>query len=107
MTEILKISSDNFEEVVKNADVPVLVDFGAEWCGPCKRMEPHVENLAKDFSGKAKVGKIDVGESQDLAGRFGVMSVPTVIVFKNGKIMEQSVGYLPKDKLAQLLRKHL
>ena len=81
----LKLNSENFEKEVLNSDKPVLVDFYADWCGPCKMMAPIIEEIAEELQGKAKVGKINVDENQELAMKYEVMSIPTLIIYKNGK----------------------
>ncbi len=100
MSEVIHIKG-NFDEEVLQSSVPVLVDFGAEWCGPCQRLAPFVEELANDFSDRAKVAKVDVDSNQELATQYGVMSVPTVIVFKGGEQAQKWVGFTPKETLAQ------
>jgi thioredoxin 1 len=93
----------NFETDVLKSDVPVLVDFTATWCGPCKALAPIVEKLADDFAGQVRVGKCDIDDSPGTAAKFGVRSVPTVMVFKNGQKIAQHVGLTNRDKLVQLL----
>lgn len=99
----LKINSENFEKEVLNSEKPVLVDFFADWCGPCKMMAPIVEELATELDGKAKVGKINVDENSDIAVEYNVMSIPTLIVFKNGKEEKRLVGVRDKEELLRLL----
>lgn len=95
----LKINSENFEKEVLNSNELVLVDFYADWCGPCKMMAPVVEELAGELQGKAKVGKINVDENQDLAMKYNVMSIPTLIIFKDGKEFKRFVGVRDKNEL--------
>lgn len=95
----LKITSENFEKEVLNSDIPVLVDFYATWCGPCKMMSPIVEEIAKEMEGKVKVLKIDTDEEQQLAIKYGIMSIPTFIIFKNGKIEKTLIGMQDKTEL--------
>ena len=107
MGAAIKITSENFEsEVVKSA-VPVLVDFWAEWCGPCRMVLPIVEEIAGELAGKAKVGKVNVDESPELASQFDVASIPTLLIFKNGAVVDQMVGALPKPKLLERLKAQL
>ena len=98
----LKINSENFEKEVLNSEKPVLVDFYADWCGPCNAMAPVIEELAKELEGKAKVGKINVDENSDIAVEYNVMSIPTLIVFKNGKEEKRLVGLRDKEELLSL-----
>jgi thioredoxin 1 len=103
----LKVGSADFQSVVLNSKVPVFVDFWATWCPPCKRIAPFVEELAKDFDGRAKVVKIDVDDAGDIAQSYGIMSIPTLMVFKGGKPVEQFVGAMPKEQMASMLERHL
>ncbi len=98
----LKITSENFDEMVLKSEKPVLVDFWATWCGPCQMQGPIVEDLA-DTEPSVTVGKINVDEESDLAEKYSVMSIPTLIVFKGGKAVERSVGVTPKEKLLDML----
>ena len=97
------ITNDNFEQVVLKSDKPVLVDFWATWCGPCKMLSPIIEEVRKETEGKAVVGKINVDEQQELAMQFGVMSIPTLLVFKNGEIVKKQIGFIPKQAVLGLL----
>lgn len=101
MSEIV-ITSDNFESEVLNSELPVLVDFWAQWCGPCMMLAPTIEEIAKEYSGKVKVGKVNVDDESALAIKFGITSIPTVLLFKDGKMVESSVGYVTKEKLLSL-----
>ncbi len=93
---IVHLTDSNFKKEVLESDLPVLVDFWASWCGPCKMIAPLVEELAGEFDRKIKVGKVDVDENPNTAGQFGIMSIPTLMFFKDGKVMEQAVGALSK-----------
>ena len=98
------ITKDNFQAEVLQSDKPVLVDFWASWCGPCKMLSPVVDQIA-DENPDIKVGKVNVDEEPELAGQFGVMSIPTLLVFKDGKLAGQSVGVRPKDYILEMLGK--
>lgn len=102
MTE-LKITAANFENEVLNSDKPVLLDFYADWCGPCKMLAPVLHEIAEERTGAFKVGKVNVDEQPDLAAEFGVMSIPTLLLFENGKLVRQAVGARPKSGVLELL----
>lgn len=101
----LKLTQDNFEQEVLQADKPVLVDFWAPWCGPCRMVSPIVEEIAGEVAGQAKVGKVNVDEEPELAARYGVMSIPTLIVVKDGKVVSSTVGAQPKQAILSMLEK--
>ena len=103
----LHLDEKNFEAEVLNAQGPVLVDFWAEWCGPCKMIGPIIDQLASELQGKLKVGKVNVDEASALASQFSVMSIPTLLIFKNGQPVDQIVGAMPKDRLLAKLQPHL
>ena len=98
----IKLSTENFQKEVLKSEKPVLVDFYADWCGPCNAMAPVIEELAKELEGKVKVGKINVDENPDIAVEYNVMSIPTLIVFKNGKEEKRLVGLRNKEELINL-----
>ncbi len=97
----VKVSDATFESDVLKSDVPVVVDFWAEWCGPCKMIGPSLEELAKDYDGKVKIGKLNVDENPGVAGKLGIRSIPTLMLFKGGKVTSQKVGAAPKGELAK------
>jgi thioredoxin 1 len=101
--EIASVNQDNFKKVVLESEKPVLVDFWAPWCGPCKAVSPVVEELAQEYSSKAGFAKVNVDEAPLVASTYGIMSIPTLIVFKNGEPAEQVIGYKPKSELKKLL----
>ncbi|UCH50351.1 MAG: thioredoxin [Chloroflexota bacterium] len=100
---IVNVDQDSFQKTVLDSQKPVLVDFWAPWCGPCRAVAPVVEELAKDYKGKIEFTKLNVDEAPFVASKFGVMSIPTIIVFKDGKPLQQAIGYQPKDQLKKLL----
>ncbi|AEF95051.1 thioredoxin [Desulfotomaculum nigrificans CO-1-SRB] len=99
----MELNAANFETEVLKADIPVLVDFWAAWCGPCRAIAPIVEQLSTEFAGKVKIGKVNVDENRDLAQQFGVMSIPTLIFFKNGEKVDQVIGFTSKADLEKKL----
>ena len=101
----LKFDEKNFSNEVMKSEIPVLVDFWAEWCGPCHIMSPIIDEVAKEFEGKVKIGKINVDENQVLASQYGIMSIPTILAFKDGKVVSQLVGARPKKDLVDLINK--
>lgn len=102
MAEII-LTADNFEKEVLGSDIPVLVDFFATWCGPCRMVAPIIEEIAAENVGKIKVGKINVDDEAKLANEYGIESIPTLLVFKNGKVAERAVGYMPKEAILALI----
>lgn len=102
MSEVT-LTDQNFNEEVLKSNQPVLVDFWAPWCGPCRIVGPIVEELAKEYEGKIKVGKLNVDENQATAQKYGVMSIPTLAIFKNGEVLDQLIGAQPKETIAQHL----
>ena len=100
----LKITKENFENEVMKSNIPVLIDFWAPWCGPCQMMGPIIEQLAEEYEGKAKVGKVNVDEEGELSQAFGVMSIPTIVLVKDGKVVRQAVGARPKAEVEAMLQ---
>ncbi len=107
MSSVLELTEKNFENEVTKSDLPVLVDFWAEWCGPCKMMSPIVDQIAAEMQGKLKVAKVNVDEAQELAAQFNIMSIPTMMVFKAGKPVEIIVGAMSKDQLLNKVKPKL
>lgn len=100
---IIEVNDNNFEQEITEYSGVALVDFAAEWCGPCQRMKPSIEELGTEYAGKAKVAHVDIDKSRSIAAKYGIMSIPCVIVFKNGKEVERSIGLVPKATLAGLI----
>ncbi len=103
----VEITDTNFENEVEKSDVPVLIDFWAAWCGPCRALAPTVEQIAEEYQGKVKVGKLDVDANSSLSARFQIRGIPTLLLFKDGQVKEQLVGAVPKDTIVGAISKHL
>ncbi len=99
----VEFTDANFEQEVLKSDIPVLVDFWAVWCGPCKMIAPFVEELAGEYEGKAKIGKVDVDNNPNISMTYGIRSIPTLLIFRDGKIVDQIIGAIPKQAMAQKL----
>ena len=107
MSQVLEADAANFEAEVVQADRPVLVDFSATWCGPCKKLEPLVQEIADDYDGRLKVVKVDIDKAPGIAAKFAVMSVPTLVLFRDGKVMDQLTGLVAKRVIADRVDKVL
>ena len=103
----ITLTDENFEKEVLKSEIPVLVDFWAQWCGPCLVMGPIIEEIAKEFEGKIKVGKLNVDENPATAQKYGIMGIPTLMIFKDGKVVERIVGLRPKQVLVETIQKFL
>ncbi len=101
------LTQSNWEEEVLNSDIPVLVDFWAPWCGPCRMVAPVVSEIAEEYKGKLKVGKLNTDEEPEIAVRYGIMSIPTLMIFKNGEVVDQIIGAVPKEYLVEKLQQVL
>lgn len=97
------LTVENFETEVLKSDLPVLVDFWATWCGPCRMIAPVIEEIANDYKGKIKVGKINVDEQGELAVKYGITSIPTLLLFKGGEVVKKTLGYMPKDAVEKFI----
>ena len=99
----LEFTDDNFQEEVLNSSQPVLVDFWAEWCGPCRALGPMIDELSGEYEGKAKIGKLDIDTNRDAAMKYGIQSIPSIIIFKDGEVLNKFVGISPKDELVSAI----
>jgi thioredoxin 1 len=107
LSNAAEITAQDFDKEVLESEIPVLVDFWAEWCGPCKMIAPAVDAIAGEYAGKLKVLKLDIDKEASVAAKYGVMSIPTLIVFKKGQVAEQIVGAMPKQKIEEKITPHL
>lgn len=105
--DVVTLHDATFEQEVLKSETPVLVDFWAVWCGPCKAIAPAVEEIAREYKGKVKVAKLDVDDAQQTAQKFGIRSIPTLLVFKGGRVVDTIVGAVPKSKLVDAITKHV
>jgi thioredoxin 1 len=103
---VYKFDESNFDAEVLQSDIPVFVDFYADWCGPCKMMSPVIDKLAEEYEGKIKVGKVNVDENGDLAVKYGIMSIPNMVFFKNGEVADRVVGAIPKPAMKEKFEKN-
>ncbi len=101
------LTDDNFKKEVLESDIPVLVDFWAEWCGPCQMIAPVIEEIAKEFEGKFKVGKLNVDENKQTAGNYNIMSIPALLIFKDGEVVDEMVGSMPKNEIVNHIKKFI
>jgi len=105
--DVVTLQDSTFESEVLKSDVPVLVDFWAVWCGPCKAIAPAIDEIAREYKGKVKVAKLDIDNHQEVPQKYGIRSIPTLLVFKGGKVVDTLVGAMPKSKLVESLKKHV
>jgi thioredoxin 1 len=105
--QVVHLTDDTFDETIKHAQGPVLVDFWAAWCGPCKVIAPYLDQIAGELEGRATVAKVNVDENGDLTARFGIRSIPTLVILKEGRVVDQTIGALQKEELRSFLQKHI
>ena len=107
MSNAISLTSADFSDKIENASGVALIDFWADWCGPCRMLAPTIDEIAEDFAGRADIYKVNVDEEGALAAKFGIMSIPTLIIFKNGEVFDKLVGVVPKDSIANVLERAL
>ena len=107
MSDVLQVTDDNFDSEIINSDLPAMVDFWAEWCGPCKMVSPIVEELARDYKGKIKIASLDVDGNRQIPAKFGIRNIPTLILFKSGEVAQTIIGAHPKSHIDEELKKLL
>jgi len=105
--KIVVLNDQNFKEEIKSSQVPILVDFWAEWCAPCRMIAPMLEEIAEEYNEKLKIGKLNVDQNRTIAAQYGVMSIPTLILFKDGEMVEQMIGAQPKENLLKIIKSAL
>jgi len=105
--KVIVLTKDNFEQEVLKSEIPVLVDFWASWCGPCRAVAPIIDELSVEFDGRAKIGKVNVDEEGELTAKFRIMSIPTIMIFKGGQMVEKVIGARTKEEFAKMLENHI
>ncbi len=107
MSEIKNLDNKNFEQEISNSKIPILVDFWAEWCGPCKMLSPILEEISKELEGKIQISKVNLDENQELAMKYSIRSIPTLLLFKKGELLDMKVGLLPKSDLEEWIQSNI
>ena len=107
MANEVTVTKDNFDSEVKNSEIPVLLDFWADWCMPCKMVAPVLEELSSEYDGKLKIGKVDVDKEQDLASQYNVVSIPTLLLVKGGEVVKQQVGAVPRQQIEEMIKDYV